>query len=690
MALATLTIDLIAQLAELQKGMDRGVAIASGAASRIEGKLNGLASVAKGVGAAIGGALAVGGLTTLFRTAVDGIDALNDLADATGSSVENLSALENAAKRTGTGVDVVGSALVKLNKTLAEAKPGSEQAAVLQAIGLNAAELRKLDPAEALLKVAQALSAFDDNGNKARITQELFGESVREVAPLLKDLVEQGQLNATVTEEQAAEASRFNKEMAAAKKNAEDLSRTIASALIPALNKLFERGKKEGFFSALFTPDEVARLQAQAEEAGNAIAQTSRFFERALRNSQDQSLPGSARAKWAQEADKLRAQLTQLQNQAVKTTAALRVATGGPAESLAADPRRLLRQLEADSATRPDVPDIVDPALLKRYDDFVQRLREAMFATQDLSEVERTRLALTRPEMQGLTESQREYLLVLAAVNDEMRGRVQVFEDARDAQVRLAKQSRSDVRSLRSGDEQLPESQRNLIASVDALAAQSRQAQIKQLAAALTSVREQMAAGGGSADTYRQALEVLAERMRSLEDNANGLAEKLGQGSEEAKQAAGQIQDALGASLVTAMEGNARKIDRIWGDLLRQLVAKAGAAKLAEALFGKSFTSTGDLGGWVGRLIGLVGGGGSTGGAAGTTNNLGGEIVKNSLTGSTAGKLTAAGVSKSQASASGGVTQNVYVQGDVGTKARRAMLGVAAQIQARNQRQAAI
>lgn len=296
MAIARLTIDLIAQLAELQKGMDRGVAIATGAVGRIEGRFNGLVGVAKGVGAALGGALAVGGLTSLFKTAVDGIDALNDLADATGASVENLSALEDAAKRTGTGVDVVGSALVKLNQVLAAAKPGSEQAAALQAIGLSAEDLRRLDPAEALLKVAQALSRFADDGGKARVVQELFGKSIREVAPLLKDLVEQGQLNATVTKAQAAEAERFNKELANAKKNAEDLSRSIASALLPALNKLFDRSKKEGVLAALFSPDEVARLQEQARDAQIAIDATANRLQRALANSQDQSLPAGARA----------------------------------------------------------------------------------------------------------------------------------------------------------------------------------------------------------------------------------------------------------------------------------------------------------------------------------------------------------------------------------------------------------
>ena len=55
-----------------------------------------------------------------------------------------------------------------------------------------------------------ALAQFADDGNKARIVQELFGKSVREVAPLLKDLAESGGLVATVTTAQAKEAEKLN------------------------------------------------------------------------------------------------------------------------------------------------------------------------------------------------------------------------------------------------------------------------------------------------------------------------------------------------------------------------------------------------------------------------------------------------------------------------------------------------
>jgi hypothetical protein len=106
--------------------------------------------------------IGVGGLVAFTRSTVDALDALNDVKDATGASIENISALEDVAARTGTTMDTVTGSLIKLNQTLNAAKEGSPQAAALQAIGLSAEELRRLDPAEALRRIAVALAGFAD------------------------------------------------------------------------------------------------------------------------------------------------------------------------------------------------------------------------------------------------------------------------------------------------------------------------------------------------------------------------------------------------------------------------------------------------------------------------------------------------------------------------------------------------
>lgn len=82
--------------------------------------------------AAIGAAATVGAVALAAKKVIDGIDALNDLKDATGASIENLSALEDVALRTGTSWDTLSTGLIKFNGILKDAKPGSDAARSLE------------------------------------------------------------------------------------------------------------------------------------------------------------------------------------------------------------------------------------------------------------------------------------------------------------------------------------------------------------------------------------------------------------------------------------------------------------------------------------------------------------------------------------------------------------------------------
>ncbi|MDO8778105.1 MAG: hypothetical protein Q7K57_57185 [Burkholderiaceae bacterium] len=221
--------------------------------AQVRNSLEQTSSVAAKVGSALGlmGVLSVGGVMAIAKASIDGVDALNDLKDATGASIENISALEDVAARTGTSFETVQSALIKFNKVLQDAKPDSPTEAALKAIGLSAKELKDMDPAEALRVTAVALSGFADDGNKARLTQELFGKSLKDVAPFLKDLSEQGKLVATVTTEQAEEAEKLNKQLFELQKNTSDAARSLASRMVPAINAVIDAMKKGGLRSGL-------------------------------------------------------------------------------------------------------------------------------------------------------------------------------------------------------------------------------------------------------------------------------------------------------------------------------------------------------------------------------------------------------------------------------------------------------
>lgn len=214
--------------------------------------LNGLgtaSSFLQGQLAALAGSLTLGSMAAFVLQINNGIDALNDIKDATGSTIENISALEDIGKRTGASLDLVGGVLIKFNDVLSKATPKSDIALQLQAIGLSAEELKRIDPAEALLKTAQALSQYADDGNKARLIQDLFGKSVKDAAPFLADLAEKGQLVAKVTAEQADEADRFNKQLFEMQANIQEASRRLAGPLVSAINevaKAFREGSASG------------------------------------------------------------------------------------------------------------------------------------------------------------------------------------------------------------------------------------------------------------------------------------------------------------------------------------------------------------------------------------------------------------------------------------------------------------
>ena len=305
----------------VQGGLQRVV----GSMGQLGGQVDTVRNALSTLAPTLAGALSVGGIAAFIRGTVNAIDAMNDLADATGASIEEISKLDQVARRNGATLDQVGGMLVKFNAQLKEADGKNGASIALEAIGLNAAKLRQLDPAEALRQTAVALAGFENDANKARITQELFGKSVREAAPFLNDLAEAGEINASVTKAQAAEAERFNKQMAQLSTNITSSARALVSDFLPALNDSISTmmrfsangGVLSGFFTLLTSQFKDARIQATLEEIGR--------LEGRLSNPNVTGFNRSTLQKELQDAlDKLR----ELQGESLKARTALDAALG--------------------------------------------------------------------------------------------------------------------------------------------------------------------------------------------------------------------------------------------------------------------------------------------------------------------------------------------------------------------------
>lgn len=541
---------------------------------------SGFASLAGGVAAVLGGVT----LTGYFQQIVGGIDRLNDLKDATGASIGNLSALEDVAARTGTSFETVQASLLKFNQALAGAKPGTAAAEVFRRLGLSLAELRAQDPAEALRLTAVALARFPDDGNKARASMELFGRSLGQVAPLLADLAKSGQLNATVTDKQAQEAERFNIQLAQLAKNATDAGRSVASDLLPSLTRLlgaFNDAKRDpaGFFSGLLKQAEIGGLRGQIDGLRTAAERMQPAVARA------RALLASGTGSWLDEDD---ARTTirnyqRLQDEAAKYVEQLeKITLAGAKGRPANEGGGRLR----DSASL----GVIDEAALARQrqqqealDQYVQGLREQLLATRNISAEEQARIAINRGLFGVIDQGSRAQVLALARGLDARRRELKLEEDSnalREEGKRLTASLRTELEQL--GDQQL---------RVDALL----QAGFIDRTTALRS--------------YSKGInEIIGATLNFKFPDLAKVSEPLREVSEFAQQAARNIQDALGDSVLRLVEGNASSIGQIWQDLLKRMVAQAIAAKLGEALFG-NYGKTGEIGGLVGLLGSAVFGG---------------------------------------------------------------------------------
>lgn len=252
-AIASVVIELLAKTGSFVTDIDR-------ATKKAEKSMR---DFRKGVEASFTGNLLAGFADTVISklasmpgAILHGIDALNDFADATGTTVENASALEDVAARTGSSFDAVTSGVIKFNSALQGAEGEEEKnkvARALKAINLNAEDLKKLDPAEALLKVAKTLSGYADDQNKAAIVQSIFSKSIREMGPYLKDLGDQEKLVGTVTAAQAQEVEKFNQGLSRLGKTTLDVARYLSQDFITSVNNAVDAWRDSGLSEAVFT-----------------------------------------------------------------------------------------------------------------------------------------------------------------------------------------------------------------------------------------------------------------------------------------------------------------------------------------------------------------------------------------------------------------------------------------------------
>jgi hypothetical protein len=249
------------------QGLEAAMNKAHGVITQRTRDIEGVLGSASRALAALGAGLSVTALAAFTRSTIDAVAALDDMAETTGMSVENLSRWRQIARISGTEMGSFEAGVLKLSRALAGADEESKGAAeAFKAIGLSVAELKRMSPDEQFEAFAKAMNSFADGANKTAIGQAILGRQWRELAPLMKDYAEAGQIAANVTAEQAAQAEKLQKEWNALALSAQNLAQSGLLKLVSAFQTLRKEIADKGVAGTIrdiIDPQSELSLQAQ-------------------------------------------------------------------------------------------------------------------------------------------------------------------------------------------------------------------------------------------------------------------------------------------------------------------------------------------------------------------------------------------------------------------------------------------
>lgn len=204
-----------------------------------------------GIAASLGALASAGAIKQLIGDTIEWAAGMERLSIKTGASVENLSGLSRLAKINGTDFGMVETTLIRFSKALSGADEEAKGAGhALAFLGLNAAELRNMDPAEALEKTAVAMEQYGDGTGKTALAMALWGREGAQMLPLIKDLAEQHLKAGKLTTEQAKAAEDLEKSFRKVNYEGGQWSKQIVVDLIPTLASLLDyvTATKAGIF----------------------------------------------------------------------------------------------------------------------------------------------------------------------------------------------------------------------------------------------------------------------------------------------------------------------------------------------------------------------------------------------------------------------------------------------------------
>lgn len=577
MSIATLTIDINAKLASLEKDMGRAAHIAEQNARRMESAFNGAKTALAGIGAA----LTVGAFASMIKGVADAGDHLQKLSVKTGVAVEELSKLQYAASLSDVSNDELGASLSRLNKVMGEAADGSKEAtSALARFGIAPGSMNTI---EAFKQIAERVKNTGDATKVASGLTDIFGKSYAQLIPLLKSgadsLKSSGdeleRLGGVISGDLAKSAEEFNDNLTRIGKSLDVLKISAGGPVIKSLEslttKFIEATKAAGgFWSGLAT---WGMTSGAAENApGAAIADLVWRLAKLKEMKQGLEAPTLANKLGFNAED-----IAIVNKQISVMTTRIEYLKGLNNKSVDGYQDRWVPQsrgAEIAATTTPTSGSKVVAEKISEGERLIQQLKDRLATQLHLSEVEKLSASFADDRYKRMTAGEKDIALLLAG---QLDARVLVNNEL-DTEIDRIKEI---AREHDAQDSRL----KSLAASTD-IGKNTQNMLDESLAEAA------LRSGKISEAVYDQIIVKLHDVTEAGKDSAGTM-------STFAEQAARNMQDAFADFLFDPFAGGVGEMARNFGTMVQRMVANAAAADLAKRMFGKA--SGGDGNGWVGQ-----------------------------------------------------------------------------------------
>jgi hypothetical protein len=565
MALATLSIDLVAQLAKLQQGLDKAGRLAEKSAAEIEARYAKLRAGAAAVGAALGGAVSIAGLAEFLRGTAEAGAQIERLATLAGTSGVGFQKLAAGAKSVGIENDKLADILKDVQDKVGDfAQTGGGGMAdffekVAPRVGVTADQFRRLSGPEALQLYVSSLEKANVSQSDMIFYLEAVASDSSLLLPLLRNNgAEFGRLGDAAERAGAVMSDSLVKSSAELQRNISELQTILkgfanqtAEVVVPVANAFWDAitgravGGPQALNSALVEPLKFALIVG-----GNVVF--------ALKD--------------------LGRELAAL------AAAGARIATGNFGglgairDAVRADSEAGRKELEAFEKRIQRVGLVLPQA------SYSNEGRVPVAALSDAS----------GKGGKGSKDSKSAVAKLSAAgvINAEFAGKLEAS---------LAKDGALSPGNLLSIEEALKGVNGDLERTFELLN-QTPSAKLEETRKDMLRLKDAFEQGLISAEQFSEAAQT---RLGTLPQEVKPVVDDM---QEYLKQFQRNVQDILGDGVESVLQGNFNSIGQSFGDLLRKMAAQAIAADIGNQLFGKLGADGNRSGGVFASLLGSLGG----------------------------------------------------------------------------------